>query len=265
MADVFISYKKNDRATADQIARELANVGLSVWSDQAITPGMDFQREIERELHQARCVLVLWSQASIVSPWVMKEALYALEKDKLVPALIEQTVLPLPFAALTTFDLRTLGSARLVALIAERLGKRNKSAPVELAPQRNKGFAFISYVAEDAEHQRDLTGFLAQHGYGFWEYGGSKRRYDAHLFNEIEDRLRECALALIIVSNDWKKSKWAFREFYFCEEISKPYFLLSFAPMEATLAISGIPRIKMSDRIGGFKKLGEELKEAGLQ
>ena len=38
MADVFISYAKEDRAHAEKLAAEIAAVGLTVWWDRDLVP-----------------------------------------------------------------------------------------------------------------------------------------------------------------------------------------------------------------------------------
>lgn len=38
MADVFLSYKREDRLRAEPIVQALRAGGLSVWWDQALTP-----------------------------------------------------------------------------------------------------------------------------------------------------------------------------------------------------------------------------------
>jgi hypothetical protein len=60
---------------------------------------------IERELKAARCVIVLWSQASVQSHWVLEEAREGLRRDILVPAKIENVQPPLPFGAIQRVDL----------------------------------------------------------------------------------------------------------------------------------------------------------------
>jgi hypothetical protein len=118
---------------------------------------------------------------------------------------------------------------------------------------------------EDQHHHDELCRFLEGLGYGFWSFSKSKRKYDTHLFTEIEDRIINSALILIIVSNSWKRSKWAYREFHFVDELEKPFFLLRFAPMEPTLAIAGILQIDLSaGQQAGLNTLRQELAEHGL-
>lgn len=99
MADVFLSYASRDRERARAIAEELRARGLAVWWDRELHAGRNFDESIQAELDAARCVVVLWSSASVASAWVRAEASRAHERDILVPALIEpvEKQLPVPF------------------------------------------------------------------------------------------------------------------------------------------------------------------------
>ena len=105
MADIFISYAREDRETAKTLAQRLADQGWSVWWDRHIPSGRRFYDVIERELTAARCVIVLWSTAALDSPWVREEAQDGLDRDILVPARIETVRLPIGFRTIQTADL----------------------------------------------------------------------------------------------------------------------------------------------------------------
>ena len=53
MADVFISYKREDRAIAVKLAVALERHTLSVWWDKTLQVGDDFRTEIATELDGA--------------------------------------------------------------------------------------------------------------------------------------------------------------------------------------------------------------------
>ena len=105
MADIFISYAREDQETGKMLAQALEDQGWSVWWDQHISVGMRFPEVIERELTAARCVIALWSTAAIRSPWVREEAEDGLYRHILVPAMIETVRLPLGFRTVQTADL----------------------------------------------------------------------------------------------------------------------------------------------------------------
>lgn len=97
MADVFISYAREDRLAAQRVAETLKRHGWSVWWDPEIPPGKTWDELIERELASASCVVVLWSATSLAKAWVRTEAAEAMARGVLVPALIEAVVPPLAF------------------------------------------------------------------------------------------------------------------------------------------------------------------------
>ncbi|HUP61620.1 MAG TPA: toll/interleukin-1 receptor domain-containing protein [Thermoanaerobaculia bacterium] len=105
MAQVFLSYAREDRECAEILARALTNHGWSVWWDRLIDVGGRFSTVIERELAQAKCVIVLWSRHSVQSDWVQSEASDANHREILVPVQIEEVRLPLEFRRLQTGNL----------------------------------------------------------------------------------------------------------------------------------------------------------------
>lgn len=107
MADVFLSYAREDLRVAHAIARLLQDRGWSVWWDRELVPGSSFDEVIERELTNAAAVLVVWSAKSVASHWVRSEANAAVERGAMIPVLIETTKLPLRFSMVQAVDLTT--------------------------------------------------------------------------------------------------------------------------------------------------------------
>ncbi|MEL6316463.1 MAG: toll/interleukin-1 receptor domain-containing protein, partial [Pseudomonadota bacterium] len=95
MADVFISYAREDRAFVARLAPAIEALGLSVWWDDKLAPGREFELEIERELDAARAVVAVWSAASLRSVAVRAEAREALDQEKLAPVRIAPVKPPL--------------------------------------------------------------------------------------------------------------------------------------------------------------------------
>ena len=93
-SDVFISYASSDVEAAKMLASDLRRWGWSVWMDDRITVGSEFEIDIERELDNARCVVVVWSNASVASRWVRAEAAAADDQGKLVPVRLAPDVTP---------------------------------------------------------------------------------------------------------------------------------------------------------------------------
>jgi hypothetical protein len=103
--DVFVSYARPDGVTAERLAAALRACGWSVWVDSALQAGEYWDETIEAALREARCVVVLWSKASVQSHWVRTEAEQARQRGILVPARIASIELPYGFARLHTADL----------------------------------------------------------------------------------------------------------------------------------------------------------------
>jgi hypothetical protein len=105
MSDIFISYKREEQATARQLADALGKEGWTVWWDPKLRAGEHFDDVIEKALNEAKCVIVLWSDLSLQSQYVKDEARYALERNKLVPVAIENVNLPFRFRGVHTLNL----------------------------------------------------------------------------------------------------------------------------------------------------------------
>lgn len=105
MADVFMSYAREDHQSAEQIARALTAMGLDVFWDTDIPPGQTWSDYIEGKLDAAHVVVVLWSQHSTKSQWVREEARMGRDKRKLIPALIDGAQAPLGFGEVQAADL----------------------------------------------------------------------------------------------------------------------------------------------------------------
>ena len=102
MSDIFISYKREDQATARKLANALEGEGWTVWWDPKLRAGERFNDVIENALNEAKCVIVLWSKRSVQSLYVKDEATHALKRKKLVPVTIQQVELPFRFEELHT-------------------------------------------------------------------------------------------------------------------------------------------------------------------
>src|SRR5579863_6535928 len=105
MADVFVSYARSDKARVAPLVAAIEAKGWSVWWDPEITPGQEFDDQIEAEIDAAKAVLVVWTPVSVASRWVRGEAREAAERGILVPVRFEQARLPMDVRAIHTTDL----------------------------------------------------------------------------------------------------------------------------------------------------------------
>jgi hypothetical protein len=105
MADIFISYAREDVEAAQRLAMALEQHGWSVFWDRRIPAGRRFADIIAEQLTAARCVIVLWSRAALASDWVLDEAEDARNRNVLAPAFIERVDPPMGFRRIHAADL----------------------------------------------------------------------------------------------------------------------------------------------------------------
>jgi adenylate cyclase len=105
MADVFVSYARSDKSRVAPLVAAIEAKGWSVWWDPEITPGQEFDDQIDAEIDAAKAVLVVWTPMSVASRWVRGEAREAAERGILVPVRFEQARLPMDVRAIHTTDL----------------------------------------------------------------------------------------------------------------------------------------------------------------
>jgi TolB-like protein len=104
MADIFLSYSREDRAAVEPLADALVASGYSVWWDKQLTGGKRYLEETEAELNAAKAVLVVWSKTSIVSHWVADEAGAGRDTGRLLPISLDGSMPPLGFRQFQVID-----------------------------------------------------------------------------------------------------------------------------------------------------------------
>jgi hypothetical protein len=131
MADVFISYKREDRPMAERLSIALEQLGFDVWWDFELLSGQRYRRVIEQVIDKCSAAIVPWSALARESEFVLDEAAYAKEQGKLCPARIDDCRLPLGFGNVHTDDLQNWsgelshpGLARLLSALEEKTGKK---------------------------------------------------------------------------------------------------------------------------------------------
>lgn len=99
MADVFVSYKAEDRARVRPLVEALEADGLTVWWDAHIGGGDAWRETIAGQLDEANCVLVVWSKRSVGpdGSFVRDEAARALRRRAYLPVRIDKVDPPLGF------------------------------------------------------------------------------------------------------------------------------------------------------------------------
>ena len=99
MNEVFVSYKREDEPRVGRLVRALEDAAFSVWWDRGLGGRESWRAEIQSALDAAKCVIVVWTHAS-VSPagdFVRDEAGQAKRRGVLVPVTLERVAPPLGF------------------------------------------------------------------------------------------------------------------------------------------------------------------------
>lgn len=141
MADIFLSYNREDQPTALDYARALESSGFSVWWDTTLKTGDAYDEVTEKALRDAKAVVVLWSRRSVVSRWVKSEATLADRLGTLVPVMIDECERPIMFELVQTADLAhwkgNVADPEFKSLISEIrthvAGEKTAPTPVEIA------------------------------------------------------------------------------------------------------------------------------------
>jgi len=105
MTDVFVSYAHSDGAIAERVADVLRGDGFRVWRDDELPAHRAYVDVIQERLNSAAAVIVLWSAEAAKSQWVRAEADTARMSGRLVQAVLDGTLPPLPFNQIQSADL----------------------------------------------------------------------------------------------------------------------------------------------------------------
>ncbi len=93
---VFISYSHKDREACNSIDEMLTkNEDFDVWYDRGLTPGEVFRKKIAEVIRDSGYFIILLSESSIRSDWVLDEVEYAKKlHKKILPIWIDNVELP---------------------------------------------------------------------------------------------------------------------------------------------------------------------------
>jgi hypothetical protein len=98
MKDVFISYSRKDEAAVMPIYEALLPIlRKTSWEDADFAPETTVAERLRTTLSEARCIVVVWSQAAAESEFVQEEirdAIRAWSAGRLVLATLDDTPLP---------------------------------------------------------------------------------------------------------------------------------------------------------------------------
>ena len=84
-ADIFISYKSEEEASARRIRQVLEDNGFSCWmAPDSIPAGSNYMKQIPQAIDRCKAMIILVSEKSQQSTWVKNEFSQAVTKDKLI-------------------------------------------------------------------------------------------------------------------------------------------------------------------------------------
>jgi len=104
MPGIFLSYARFDSELGERIVAGLRALDVECWWDRDM-PGVDWPREIERQIDSMSALVVVWTAASKESRYVRAEAIPAFDREKLINIMFGVKEPPLPFNLYNGFQL----------------------------------------------------------------------------------------------------------------------------------------------------------------
>jgi TolB-like protein/Flp pilus assembly protein TadD len=141
MADVFVSYKREDVARVRKLVDALRASGLIVWWDEDIPASAPWEATIEKALADAKTVIVCWSPDAVASENVRSEARAAREDGRLIQVFVRPCTLPLFFGERQGVDLsswRGRTDDKRIAELVDAVRVRSGSPKSEQQPPRRR-------------------------------------------------------------------------------------------------------------------------------
>lgn len=100
MAQIYISHAKSDFELARDISSRLKALGHELWSDENLKAGTDWRSQLQENLAEADAVVVLVTEKSVDSQWVISEVstmlAYSRERGRggVIPVWFDEVELP---------------------------------------------------------------------------------------------------------------------------------------------------------------------------
>jgi hypothetical protein len=162
MARIFVSFATQDTQSATDLSSELLALGHEVFRvDEGLTAGQQLEDTIGREVRAADALLVLVSQTSARSAWVMHEAGmaigYAREKGRplLLPVLLDQVEIPGPLRSIQALvaydrDLKKLAE-QIDRILQQQLGRLKAREQEQQEVAKRVEVTAASYIRRSRE------------------------------------------------------------------------------------------------------------------
>jgi TolB-like protein len=174
MADVFLSYKREDAEKVRKLVAALREQGLDTWWDEDIPPSVPWEATIERELAGAKAIIVCWSPDSVKSENVRSEARVGREDGRLIQLFLKPCTPPLFFGERQGIDLSKwrgdTGDSKIAALAdsVRRIAAGERASAGERLNVRKR------FDARIAGAVAALLLLVIGGGAGWWMLGAAK-------------------------------------------------------------------------------------------
>jgi uncharacterized protein len=128
---IFFSYARADKPRVVKIIADLESHGVSVSWDRNLIAGDRFRERIGQWIDAADRVVVLWTEYSVKSAFVIDEAKRGAEQSKLIPMRIGRVDIPLGFGEFHTANCE-LSNEELYSALQLTVGEKATSQPPEV-------------------------------------------------------------------------------------------------------------------------------------
>jgi hypothetical protein len=187
MADIFISYCKQERELSEALAKDLTDKGYTVWWDTHLLADDRFGAVIDGEIEACTRAIIIWTPRSIKRDWVVSEAQHAHRLGKLVNIVAEgldPVNIPKPFGLVNAVALED--RTKIIATIDRAKKPTVKKAPVRASTRkRTYPITEAAYIVQAAEQ---LTAEAKHEG---WE--ADPDDYAIHLITAADELLEAIA------------------------------------------------------------------------
>ena len=124
MSNIFVSHRVGDAAEALRLAEDMRLAGHSVWLDEwEISIGDSIVERMEEGLQGSTYLVLCYSDAGVLSPWVSREWMSALARQleghdvQILPVMLTGNLAPAILADIYAADLRTDWNKGLTLLL----------------------------------------------------------------------------------------------------------------------------------------------------
>ena len=210
MADILVSYRREERATAEALASQLADSGLSVGLVPRFAGDKPSDNEIDensKQIDEASCVITLWSRAASGERFVLLEAQRAASQRKLVIADLQNAALPPTIAGRPLVDISGWLLTREAAELKPLEGAVNSVAEaIKKAARTFKPDIYLAYVRKNEREAEMVFRVLEEAGYDVW--WDRKIAAGALWEREINSAFFKAKMILLLASRQGLSSKY---------------------------------------------------------